>query len=196
MRLSLLLVLLGCWCGSLARAQGQNPMCGDAVHYRWAQKTDTTLAAKPPVPADVAQIIATWTAPALPADDWCAPRVDNELNTYSVVGWVRAFRLQADSDWHVEITESAAAPLAGCMIAEIPPIRYGSAFARAHDQLTRALSQSRVTPSGMVRPPVHLRFVGAAFFDAWHLTHGAHGDCNRQPGGLWELHPVYSVETP
>src|SRR5205809_5283614 len=27
-------------------------------------------------------------------------------------------------------------------------------------------------------------FTGAAFFDGWHLTHGKHGDCNVQPGGL------------
>jgi hypothetical protein len=181
---------------SLAWAQGKNPTCGDANHYRWAQKTDTTLGSKPPVAADLAQIVGSWTAPALPADDWCAPRQNNELNTYSVVGWARVFRLQADSDWHVEITATAAAPLTGCMIVEIPPIRYGSAFATARSQLTRALSGSQVSLSGFVRPPVRLRFVGPAFYDGWHRTHGNHGDCNQQPGGLWELHPVYSVQTP
>lgn len=187
-----MLPIAGC---TPAWAQG-NPRCGDAYHYRWAQKTDTTLASKAPAMADLAQIVGSWTAPALPADDWCAPRQDNELNTYSVVGWVRAFRLQADSDWHVELTASATAPLASCMIAEIPPVRYGSAFARARNQLTRALSGSQVSPGGRVRPPVQLRLVGAAFYDGWHLTHGSHGDCNELPGGLWELHPVYSVETP
>lgn len=187
-----MLLIAGC---TPAWAQG-NPRCGDAYHYRWAQKTDTTLASKAPAPADLAQIVGSWKAPALPADDWCAPRQDNELNTYSVVGWVRAFRLQADSDWHIELTASATAPLASCMIAEIPPVRYGSAFARARSQLTRALSGSQVSPGGRVRPPVQLRFGGAAFYDGWHLTHGNHGDCNELPGGLWELHPVYSVEAP
>ena len=127
-------------------------------------------------------------------NDWCAPRQGNELTTYSVVAWVRVFRLEADSDWHVELTATAAAPLAGCMIAEFPPIRYGSVFAKARNQLAQALSSSQVALPGFVTPAVRLRFVGAAFYDGWHLTHGRHGDCNRPPGGLWELHPVFSVE--
>jgi hypothetical protein len=195
-RTQLLMLLTSVVVTPLVLAQGKNATCGDANHYRWAQKTDTTLGYKPPVAADLAQIVGSWTAPALPADDWCAPRQGNELNTYSIMGWVRVLRAQPDSDWHIEITANAAAPLASCMLVEIPPIRYGSAFATARSQLARALSGSQVTPAGFVRPAVQLRFTGAAFYDGWHLTHGSHGHCNQLPGGLWELHPVYSVQTP
>jgi hypothetical protein len=176
--------------------QGRNPTCGGAFHYRWAQKTDTALASHAPIAVELDTIVKSWVAPGLPAIDWCAPRQGHELNTYGVVAWVRVFRLEADSDWHVELTATATAPLASCMIAEFPPIRYGSVFAKARNQLALALTASEVTVTGFVVPPVRLRFVGAAFYDGWHLTHGRHGDCNQPPGGLWELHPVFSVEAP
>ncbi|HKW41004.1 MAG TPA: hypothetical protein VJN39_07140 [Gemmatimonadales bacterium] len=190
------LLLPSAWCAALAPAQQPHPLCGGEYHYRWLEKTDTTLAALPPVAVELDTIVQTWTTPLLPADDWCAPRTAKERRTYAVVGWVRVFRLEADSDWHVELTSTAAAPLVGCIIAEIPPVRYGAVFARARAQLARALLSSAVSGRGYVRPPVRLRIVGAAFYDAWHLTHGGHGDCNQQPGGLWELHPVFSVAAP
>jgi hypothetical protein len=196
MRTTRHLVLLCTWGFATARGQGKNPMCGDAYHYRWAQKTDTTLAAATPIPVDLQRVVSSWPAPALPQPDWCAPRQDDELNTYSVVGWVRVFRQEADSDWHVEMTATATSPLTGCMIAEIPSPKYGGRFAIARTELSDALQQSQVDRRGHVTPAVQVRFVGAAFFDGWHLTHGRHGDCNQQPGGLWEVHPVYQVEQP
>jgi hypothetical protein len=181
---------------SPARGQGPGSKCGDAFHYRWAQKTDAGLAPQPPTSVDLPEIVGTWTAPPLPADDWCAARQRNELHVYSVTGWVRVLRHETDLDWHIELTSTSTGPIKQCMIAEIPTTKYSPLFASARKSLTHALQHSTVDSTGPVRPPVRLRFVGAAFFDGWHLTHGRHGDCNHQPGGLWELHPVFRVEQP
>ncbi|HVH68330.1 MAG TPA: hypothetical protein VM716_10715 [Gemmatimonadales bacterium] len=196
MRTLLCLLLVSAWCASPALGQRGNLTCGGTDHYRWAQKTDTSLASRAPIAIELDTIVNTWVAPNLPANDLCAPRQGNELKTYTVVAWVRLLRAEADSDWHIELTTTAVAPIASCMIAEIPAIRYGSAFARARNQLTQALSASQVAASGIVTPAVRLRFVGAAFYDGAHATHRTHGHCNQQPGGLWELHPVFSVQSP
>src|SRR5689334_6155426 len=136
----LCLVLASVWCVASAWGQGRNPTCGGAFHYRWAQKTDTTLTTRPPIAVELDTIVTSWAEPSLPAVDWCAPREGNERKTYSVVGWVRVFRLQADSDWHVELTATPTAPIGSCMIAEFPPIRYGAILASARRQLAQALS--------------------------------------------------------
>ena len=51
--------------------------------------------------------------------------------------------------------------------------------------------------------PVLVSFTGAAFFDGYHQkrTNGGarasqHGRCNSSVRALWELHPVYKVDTP
>ena len=175
---------------------GPGSKCGDAYHYRWLQKTDAGLANQTASLVDLSQVVGTWTAPQLPADDWCAPRVGNELQVYSVVGWVRVFRHENDLDWHIELTATPKGSIKQCMIAEIPRIKYSPLFKSARQSLTAYLKNAKVDSTGHLKPSVQLRFVGAAFFDGWHLTHGNHGDCNVQPGGLWELHPVFRVEKP
>ena len=195
-------VLLALFSGSVAAGgfgQGHEQhgrKCGDAHHYRWAQKTDASLADETAISVDLLQILETWAAPQLPADDWCAPRQGNEHHVYRVVGWVRVVRHEVDLDWHIELTATATGSLKRCIIAEIPRIKYSPLFQSARESLSTYLGNSEVDSRGHVTPPVQLRFVGAAFFDGWHLTHGNHGDCNVQPGGLWELHPVFRVEMP
>ena len=193
----LLLLVIGNASWALLSGQGKAPKCGDAYHYRWAQKTDASLATQQAATVDVQQIVDTWAAPQLPADEWCAPRQNNELKVYSVVGWVRVFRHENDLDWHIELTATAKGSIKQCLIAEIPRTKYSSLFAAARKSFSAAIKHSTVdSKTGYVTPPVHLRFIGAAFFDGWHLTHGNHGDCNQKPGGLWELHPVFRVEKP
>jgi hypothetical protein len=196
MRPLLLYTLLAVPLALSALDSGPGAKCGDAYHYRWLQKTDPGLANQTTSPVDLSQVVSTWTAPQLPADDWCAPRVGNELNVYSVVGWVRVFRHENDLDWHIELTATPKGSIKQCMIAEIPRIKYSPLFKTARQSLAAYLKNSKVDSTGHVNPPVQLRLVGAAFFDGWHLTHGNHGDCNVQPGGLWELHPVFQVEKP
>ena len=196
MRLLILLALAGSAVAPVAGGQGKNPKCGDAYHYRWKQKTDASLAHEPPTTATLTDVVNTWAAPALPAKDWCAGRVGNELHVYSVVGWVRVFRHEVDTDWHIELTETAKGSIKQCVIAEIPRDTYSPLFKAARHDFSTFIKNSTVDSTGQVKPALQLRFMGAAFFDGWHLTHGNHGDCNVQPGGLWELHPVFKVEKP
>src|SRR2546426_6332789 len=161
---------------SAAFGQGPRSKCGDAFHYRWAQKTDVGLAQQQPTSVDLQEIVGTWTAPQLPADDWCAARQGNELHLYSVTGWVRVLRHETDLDWHIELTATSTGPITQCMIAEIPATKYSALFASARTSLTDALQHASVASSAPVRPPARLRFVGPAFFAARHSTHGRRRD--------------------
>ncbi len=196
MRPFIVLVLGSLAAVSIVSGQGKNPKCGDTYHYRWQQKTNASLGNDAATPAQLTDVVNTWVAPSLPANDWCADRVGNELHVYSVVGWVRIFRHEPDTDWHIELTATSKGSIKQCMIAEIPRAKYSSLFKTARQSFSTYIKNSNVDSTGHVKPPIQLRFTGAAFFDGWHLTHGNHGDCNIQPGGLWELHPVFRVEKP
>ena len=196
MRPFIVLVLVSPAAVSLVSGQGKNPKCGDAYHYRWQQKTDASLGNDAATPAKLTDVVNTWAAPSLPANNWCADRVGNELHVYSVVGWVRIFRHEPDTDWHIELTATPTGSIKQCMIAEIPRATYSPLFTTARQSFSTYIKHSNVDATGHVYPAVQLRFTGVAFFDGWHLTHGNHGDCNIQPGGLWELHPVFRVEKP
>src|SRR3989449_8382825 len=77
-------------------------------HYRWTQKTDTTLADVAPQPTSVAVILATWAPPHLGPRDRCAPRSDHELETYSVTAWVRrGDRFKDEGGWASEVDREA-----------------------------------------------------------------------------------------
>src|SRR2546425_11075696 len=58
-------------------------------HYRWSQKTDTTLATVAPQPTSVSAILASWAPPNLGPRDPCAPRTNYELGVYTLTAWVR-----------------------------------------------------------------------------------------------------------
>ena len=183
-------------------AQGQ--VCSEP-HYRWSEKIDQSLAAKTPTPADVSDIL-TWTPRALTAKDQCAARAGRELQLFTVSGYVRRIRLhEQDGDWHVEVTEEEASPVpASCIVVEIPAAAYSPLYATARDQLAALVDTTRLGPAGDVATPVLVTFTGAAFFDGYHQRRGAngavrasqHGRCNSSVRALWELHPVYKVETP
>src|SRR3989441_2925021 len=135
---------------SSALGQGPRSKCGSAFHYRWAQKTDVDLAQQQPTSVDLQEIVGTWTAPPLPADDWCAARQGNELHIYSVTGWVRVLRHETDLDWHIELTGTSTGPIKQCLIAEIPATKYSALFASARTSLTDALQRATVDSSGPI----------------------------------------------
>ena len=107
----------------------------------------------------------TWAAPALPANDWCAERVGDELHVYSFAGWVRVFRHEVDTDWHIELTATTMGSIKQCMIAEIPRAQYSALFETARQDFSAFIKNSGVDSTGHVKPAVELRFTGAAFFD-------------------------------
>jgi hypothetical protein len=176
-------------------------------HYRWSEKTDTTIAVKTAQPVDVSDMLG-WAPRSITSKDKCAQRTGRERNVYSVTGWVRRIKLhEKDQDWHIELTENEDdTPVkASCIIVEIPDPSYGSVYAQARADLAVLVDTLSLKNNGDLDQAVHVRFTGAALFDGYHQTRPAnggpphassHGRCNSSVRALWELHPVYRVEAP
>lgn len=176
-------------------------------HYRWDQKTDTSLArdSASAVAVDVSDVLS-WVPRSLTRKDKCAARVGHEKKVYEVTAWVRRIRLhETDGDWHIEITEEEDSPVApNCMIAEIPDPQYGAVYAQARHALAGLVDTTSLSRAGDLTVAVQVTFVGTAFYDGYHqkaLASGKtqavqHGRCNSSASALWELHPVYKVESP
>lgn len=188
---------------SVRTARGQ--ACNEP-HYRWSEKVDSTFASKAPTTVDVSDIL-TWSPRALTAKDRCAARAGRELNLYSVKAFVRRIRLhEQDGDWHIEITEEEASPApTSCIVVEIPSPAYGSRYGGARDHLAALVDTLQLSPAGDLATPILVSFTGAAFFDGYHQKPTAggggarasqHGRCNSSVRALWELHPVYQIDTP
>lgn len=174
-------------------------------HYRWTQKIDTSGIAVPPQSTSVAAMLATWAPPLLGSRDACAPRDDRELQTYSLVAWVRRVdKYKDDDDWHLELTDRADSPVDSCIVAEIPHPRYSPRYALARSALDSLIAGHRLRKGGMLRRPVRARIAGLAFFDGQHRRggrrsdrmDGGHGRCNASVRALWEIHPVYRIGSP
>ena len=183
---------------------GAAPQCREP-HYRWSQKTDTSLAALSPHPTSVTAILAGWAAPNIASRDRCAPRADRELRVFALTGWVRRVeKVKDDGDWHIELTEGAASPVDSCVVVEIPAPKYGSRYALARAALDSLLGGRKIRKGGALEQPALVRVAGAAFFDGQHRrggrrsdeTDGGHGRCNSSVRALWEIHPVYRVTPP
>ena len=186
---------------SPARAQ-THPACGGEHHYRWAQKAETSLVTVAVETTTVATILAHWTPPSITKGNWCTARTEPERHVFTLVGWVRFVKDEAnDNDWHVELTSNATSPRTSCIVAEIPSDDYGQRFAAVRDSFLAVTGLPDVRQRGdTIRPPVRIRVTGAAFYDGWHRsasgTDGNHGHCNKSQRALWEIHPVYRVEHP
>jgi hypothetical protein len=188
----------------LASAAGQT--CTEP-HYRWSEKTDTSLAGNlVTASVDVTDML-TWAPRALTAKDMCAARLGRENSVYAVTGWVRRVKLhEDDGDWHIELTSEPSAAVDSCIVVEIPAPRFGGTYQRARSELAALIDTAWLTTQGNLRTPVRLRFTGLAFFDGIHQkrtrgtggsTHAeGHGRCNSSVRALWELHPVYKVAAP
>ncbi len=179
------------------------PLCGGEHYFRWLEKKSTAQQTASPVAASVSGMLAWQPRTDLGHDlwSWCAPRLGRELKTYHVTGWVRTIKQgEADQDWHIELTSTNTTAVTNCIVVEIPDPSYAAEFQALRDKLTSLVAASTLGSTGSLTPPVRLKFTGAAFDDGWHGPHGsmptAHGHCNSTVGAVWELHPVFKVETP
>jgi len=165
----------------------------NAAHYRWPEKTSTALLGKPPQPVAIGWMLR-WRAPEIgpgPAF-WCAPRVAAEQQVLSVIGWVRRVdKTKDDGDWHIELTEARRDPVEACIVVEIPMPELHATFRSARATLDSALAGTHVNRHGDLAKPIRLRVIGAAFFDG-----EPHGRCWSTVGALWEIHPVFRIESP
>ena len=177
----------------------------DQPHYRWDVKIDTSLAGRPAVRTTITEILTRWTPPTLGPRDACAPRAGRELNRYVVRGWIRRIeKTKDDGDWHIELTAAATTPPESCIVAEIPLGGLGAVYRRTRTQLNSLLAGRRLDKDGDLDTPFEARITGAAFYDGQHRrttskrdqTDGGHGRCNTSLRALWEVHPVYRIQTP
>ena len=176
------------------------PLCGPEAHYRWKEKISksgfTQQPGKPSVSAALQWIPLSFSGHDLLS--WCTARSGRETKTFSVLGWVRRTRKEADGDVHIEITQNASDPVTNCFVVEIPAADLSPKFNQARTDLATLLSVSQLTDQDFTTP-THVRFAGLAFWDGWHATSTLpvnHGRCNSTKGAAWELHPVFKVSAP
>ncbi|HMG73907.1 MAG TPA: SH3 domain-containing protein [Pyrinomonadaceae bacterium] len=174
------------------------PMCGPARHYRWSAKITTSGFTQTPTKPSVSAAL-NWTPLPFAGHDllsWCEARSGREMKPFSVQGWVRRTRTEAnDGDVHVEITQKANDPVTDCLVVEIPPADLSARFNKARNDLAALLSVSQLADTDFTTP-IRVRFTGLAFWDGWHATStlpAGHGRCNSTKGAAWELHPVFKV---
>lgn len=193
------LTLIGSMLASPTLAQGR--ACAEP-HYRWTEKTDTSLANLTPTPTSLTAILTGWEPPALTVRDRCAKRVGRELAVYSVTGWVRRIeKHKEDGDWHIELTDRRDSPPESCIVVEVPPANLSSRYAQARADLDAFLGGRTIAKDGDLADPLQVRIIGAAFFDGQHRRRAhqreqidGHGRCNSSVRALWEIHPVYRVK--
>lgn len=173
------------------------PACGPQCGVeRWAVKTlsdrDTARVETVPTRTTVGWLRAQRAPAQLPATRRVGPV---ERTTYMVWVVVRGWKLEADSDYHLVVTDRGAAARA-TMIVEVPSPHcavvcsnpHAAEWARARAAIVRALGnpshQYRV-----LRPPRPATITGVGFFDVLH------GQAGVAPNGI-ELHPVLTITFP
>jgi hypothetical protein len=191
-----------------ALGQEQDESAGD-TRYRWAAKVDTSLVDRPVIPITVNAMLA-WAPPNLGSHDDDAPRTGLELHVYRLGGWIRRVKQNDDGDVHLSLTATPDGAEDSCVVAEIPAVRYGTAYKQARAALIPLLEETKIKKSGRLKIPVAVELTGPAFYDGKHLKREtgpgkkserpmqakSHGDCNASTSALWEIHPVYKVERP
>jgi hypothetical protein len=146
--------------------------------------------------------------PSLPPGGQNATRLDAEMSIFVVRGRLVKFKLEADSDYHMVITDDTlnftpggpAPPSGHSFVAEIPdpsciPGKHGDPFVQsafsAGIRKARAELEAQfqnIDRSGAFNDAggVPVELVGVAFFDF------AHGQVGRAPNNI-EIHPVLHI---
>ena len=186
--------------GAPARAQA----CTES-QYRWPEKTSLDFVDLAATSATIHAMLTTWPVPEIYHGDKCMDRSGRELKTYSVRGWVRLRKSEADLDWHIELTATKTAAVPDhCVVVEIPDPSFGHQFQIARDQFDALVTAAGVSFNGNTpSEPVRMKFLGVAFFDGGHRgaqgtsnPPSGHGRCGGTSRALWEIHPVYLVVAP
>jgi hypothetical protein len=178
----------------LLQAPACGPHCGTE---RWSVKTLTDADTGQIAPSPVATTVAALRAIHAPPRD-SLPEGGRygtvERTLYALRAIVLGWKVEADSDLHIVIADSAA-PMA-TMIVEVPNPHCGSvcsspeagAIAAARAAVVAALGRPSKRFKRLARPrPVIL--LGVGFLDF------IHGQTGVAPNGV-ELHPVLHVDFP
>lgn len=186
-----------------AASTGPGPHCG---YERWAVKTgqdalvgSVNLTPKPSTIADLS--LLPTPLPPVPNGHF-PPQVQRkpaEESTYTVSGFVIAYRSENDSDIHLVISDGAKhtliteIPDPRCMGASpwVPQVTAARAAFLAVTGYKPVAWTSKKRPPAFVKPkhPLAATVTGVAFFDFPHAQYGA------APNAV-ELHPILAITFP
>jgi hypothetical protein len=160
-----------------------------------ARKAPAVVMASPP-DVDVAAMLA-WHVPVTAARRAEVPVDPRERQVYRLTGFVRLAKLSADDcDIHIELSDAADGTGAR-VIVEIPP-NHQAACAALERILGRPIT---TTPQRFDGDGPRVRVTGFAFLDLAHAnsidhwTKAGHGHGSPHVATLWELHPVWSIDS-
>jgi hypothetical protein len=125
-----------------------------------------------------------------------------EGDLIAVEGWLQLVALEADGDYHVQISNRAEDGN-NCLVVEIPsplPAFTSSESLRPLFAKTRRLVRDSLlggltpVPAGTVVPqPVYVQVMGALFYDDSDLGGPPRGKKGMKAGTAWEIHPVVDI---
>lgn len=165
-----------------------NATTGSCGVERWSVKTGTDpdagqVDSNTSTVASIKQLVAIEPPAALPPDQRISP---TETTVFTVSATLTGYKLEADSDYHLVITDSDGRT----MITEIPdPACVGASSPFLGDiQTARQVFDDRYAVTGTYRyMDVPVCITGVGFFDF------VHGQAGVAPNGL-ELHPVLGLQ--
>lgn len=117
------------------------------------------------------------------------PRQESERSTYSVSAWLIGYKHEADSDYHLVVSE--VGDTRKTMIAEMPDPKCAPRMAaKLKSERDALLAMGHGSGSKLYRfpKPIPVELVGVLFFDK------IHGQSGVAPNGV-ELHPLLSFVT-
>jgi len=146
--------------------------------------------------------VLTTSIPAVnalpvPADPTTRQGDDFELHTYQVTSFLIGYRLEADNDWHVVLSDDGSETQPHTIIVEIPnpacaqpPLEPTTSRVVAQITQARAAFETAFSPTAACftcNLKTLVTVVGVGFFDKLHGQHGVAVN-----GG--ELHPVIGFQ--
>jgi len=152
---------------------------------RWSVKTlsdaDRDKVQLAPKEVTVGWLISQKRQARLPSDRRATPI---ETQTYKIRALLVGYKLQADQDFHVVISDVEDS--SKTMIVEVPSPECAGACASGHaEEFRSARAVIAALPEPV--PPVIVVVTGVGFFDF------SHGQTGAAPNGV-ELHPVLKIE--
>lgn len=158
---------------------------------RWKVKTlsdrDITKVSTRPANATIQQLIALKSPTRKELDAKPDGRFPEELKVYRVSAEIRYFKLEADGDVHIVLSDPDNPSVT--MIAEVPeancgPRKYAKTWSGIREALISATGTKR---GGNLKHPIKVVVTGVGFFDF------IHGQTGVAPNGF-ELHSLLSLQ--
>jgi len=141
--------------------------------------------------------IAAINALPVPADPTTRQGDDFELHTYQVTAFLVGYKLEADNDWHVVLSDDGSEAQPHTLIVEIPnpactqpPLEPTTSRVLAQTTQARAAFETAFPPASACfscNLKTEVTVVGVGFFDKLHGQHGV------AVNGA-ELHPVIGFQ--